>query len=67
MPLPETGGVGAAVIPALFRHVLAIATYRTTTQEAIIAAAGHTFQSSRSANPNGTKLDNERTNFAGGE
>ena len=63
--LLETGGVGAAVVPALFRQVPAIATYRTNTPEAKINVAGLTFHSSHSANPNGTKLDSDRISFAG--
>jgi hypothetical protein len=63
LPLPE---VGAAAIPALFRQVLAIATYRTNTLETKISVAGVTFHSSHSANLNGTKLDDERISFAGG-
>jgi hypothetical protein len=65
--LPQTGSAGAALMPALFRHAPTIATYATTTLEAIIAATGNTFHSSHSANPNGTKLDDEGINFAGGE
>ena len=61
-----TGGVGAAVVPALFRQVPAIATYRTNTPEAKINVAGLTFHSSQSADLNGAKLDNERISFAGG-
>ena len=63
--LPETRRVGAAVIPALFRQVPAIATHRTTTLDAMIAATGYTFHSSHSANPNGTKPENERISFGG--
>jgi hypothetical protein len=59
--------VGAAVIPALFRQVPAIATYRTNTLEAKINVAGLTFHSCHSANLNGTKLDTERISVAGGE
>jgi len=58
--------VGAAVVPALFRQVTAIATYRTNTPEAKINVAGLTFHSSQSADLNGAKLDNERISFAGG-
>ena len=66
MLLPKTGGVEASVIPALFRQVPAIATYRTNTREAKIDVAGLTFHSSQSADLNGAKLDNERISFAGG-
>ena len=64
--LPKTGVAGAVVIPALFRQVPAIATYRTSPLEAKINVAGLTFHKSQSANLNGTKLDNERISFAGG-
>ena len=64
--LPKTGGVGAAVIPVPFRQVPAIATYRTSPLEAKINVVGLTFHNFRSANLNGTKLDNERISFAGG-
>ena len=63
--LPQTGGAEAAIITALFRHVPTIVTYRTTTLAAMIATQGYTFHSSHSANPNGTKLENERISFAG--
>ena len=63
--LLETGGVGAAVVPALFRQVPAIATYRTNTPEAKINVAGLTFHSSHLANLNGAKLDNERISLSG--
>ena len=63
--LSKTGGVGAAVIPALFPQVPAIATYRTNTMPDTIEMAGLTFHSSHSANLNGAKLDNERISFAG--
>jgi len=64
--LPKTGDVGATVIPALFRQVLVIPTYRTNPLEAKINVAELTFHSCHSANLNGTKLDNERISFAGG-
>ena len=62
---PEDGGVGAAVIPALFPQVPAIATYHTNTIADTIEMAGLTFHSSHSANLNGAKLDTERISSLG--